>query len=163
MRWLSRLITTFTSEDRAIARRADADFGEMWLNTHNVWRARVAFPPTTEDVSLYFERGTEDGPTEWQRGMFRELINRYNSLQSEMEEPLWREYEEIRKNWELASAPLPESKQIWSVASLFAIEVLGEGSAIDFSLDHCIDWDNEDHDLNVRIKDWKVLDVAMEG
>jgi hypothetical protein len=163
MGWLSRLITAFMGGDRAIAHRADLDFGEMWRNTHGTWRAHLSFVPTGEKVSLYFYEGKDDGPTEWQRRQFHELVVRYSNLRQEMSEPLRREYEEIRTSWELSSAEIKEPTEIWNIAHLIAIEISKEGTEIDISLNHLIDWENEDHDLNVRLKDWRVLEVAMEG
>ena len=151
MRWLSQLIAAFTSEDRAMARCIDPDFGEMWRNTYDVWRADIVFPPTGDKVALHFYDAGSEGPTQWQRSLYYELVGRYAALREAMAEPLWREYEEIRTSWKLASESIGEPKEIWRIAYLFAIEINEEGAAIEISLDHGIDWENEDHDLNVRL------------
>jgi hypothetical protein len=136
----------------------------MWLNPQGLWRSTIVFPPTASEVSLCLFDG-RDGPTEWHRHCFTELVRQYPHVKKEMELPLWTEYEQIRKSWNLDCMGLETPEQIWEVAQLVAIEINGESSAsgIDLSLDHQIDWDNEDHDLNVFIKDWRVLEVAMEG
>ena len=161
---LLQWMDAFRDEDRATKRMDDAQFGPIWRNPRGAWRGKILFSPTDSEVSLYL-RGGDDCPTDWHRRCFAELVRRYPELRKEMEVPLWTEYEEIRQSWDLECRALAAPEQIWEVASLFAIEINGEQSTsgIDLSLDHQIDWDNEDHDLNVFIKDWHVLEVAMEG
>ena len=137
-------------------------FGEM-LGHDGQWEATYNFSPTGEKFDVRIFDGDDDGPTQWQQDRFVEMIDKYPSIRRDMEQPLWKEYEKIRKSWKLESRPLDHPSEIWSVATLFAIEVYNEGFWTDYSFDHQIDWENEDHDLNVSVKDWKVVQVGMEG
>jgi len=52
-------------------------------------------------------------------------------------------------------------EDVWNVSKLCRVEVYGS-KQVDFVFDHMISW-ADDHQLNVAVKDWRVVEVMKEG
>ena len=111
------------------------------------------------------------GPTAVQRELFTELGRRFGGLREEITLRLHGEYCDIRQSmrsqyaggggpggdadFEKDFPAVDAPEDIWTIAMLYRIEVCGRRRWI---------WSwNDDHQLNVMVKDWRVVDVAMEG
>lgn len=95
-----------------------------------------------------------------------------------IEEPLFNKYSTIRAIEQAGyeteapaiasrfSEDFPELRQpseIWKIAHLARVAICGEGDYYDFVIDFEIDWADNEHWLDVRFKDWKVIEVGKEG
>jgi hypothetical protein len=164
MRFLNWLLSCIAPR-RSIKQVHDPVFGVVVLMTSRVWDGSVLIPSLSTEIAIRIFDATESGPTHWQRQRFLELLERIGSLRLAMEKPLRDTYGEIRTEWRLSSRPITTPKDIWSIATLRRIEIFGEhtASGADFVFCHEIDWDNPDHELNVRVTSWEVQEVGMEG
>lgn len=150
-------------------RICDPEFGDMigtlvefGGNRHIHWEANINLEGYSDKirVSVYAD---ERGPSEGQRLLWKEIRVRLRHVRNTIENPLAAKYECVRQDWKLTSPALASPSDVWKFATLFAIEInMREISGSDFVLDHQIDWD-ADHDLNVVIKDWEVIEVSLEG
>ena len=151
----------------------DPVFGPLKVTIHGhdvfVWEPERRFTSHGENalVTIF---GDEHGPTERERNLFVELQQRYPDLRKLVEEPLAAEYESIRQGWGLGSPVLGSPSDIWKVAHLDWIEIYREGHEhCDMVLHHSIDWmippgePQDDHELNVAISEWRVVEVLREG
>ena len=128
------------------------------------WDTERAFPELGEGVLVSIFTSDASGPTDWQHDLFSELRRRFTSLRKTIESPLASEYEAIRCHWKLDSPRLITPDEIWNVATLIRIEINQQhGRNSDLVLDHQINWEAEDHDLNVSITNWQVDQVGLEG
>jgi hypothetical protein len=150
-------------------------FGTLRRRDQRVWDTRAPEEPFGPDVHLSVFAGI-GGPHARQRELFTELRRRYPELRRQIEPALHREYCSIRArhregyqrdgpnaltrfehDFPAADAP----QDIWKLATLYRIE-LSARPDVDVVFDHTIRW-GDDHQLNVMVKDWRVIDVAMEG
>lgn len=146
----------------------------MWRDGR-IWRASDHLPGVGDEVRVDVFAGL-DGPTECQRTAYDEMVRRFDDLRTRMQGPLLAAYEEARsaardeyanesasdsqfeKDYPAVSSPA----DIWRVASLVRVEVYAR-RRMDFCFNHRIAWADEDHGLNVVMKDFNVIDVAYEG
>jgi hypothetical protein len=129
------------------------------------WRAVNPFPEFGDEVGISIFTADASGPTDWQRELLCELRRQVPTIERIIEGPLAAQYETIRRDWELdASPPIIEPSDIWKVARLCRIEINQQDrSNSDLVLNYAIEWEDEDHDLNVALRDWQVAAVTLEG
>ena len=157
-------------------RLTDPVFGVIRYKGNGVWSGEWSLNlagPGSVHVDVFAD---EVGPSPNQRDRFMELQAFFPTLRTEMALPLFNEYQVVRSDAaaEYSSSPLgggekldadypPVSRpeDIWKVAILRRVEVCRD-STVDFSFDHEVLW-ADDHQLNVLVKDWRVLEVAREG
>lgn len=120
----------------------------------------------------------EAGPEGEQRALFTEFKNRRPELFARIEQSLSDQYNTIRGCEQRAteeggadvgrrindgSSERQRPSEIWKIAKLVTVEVLGVGHPLDLCLMFEMDWGDPEHLLSVTIKDWKVVDVGKEG
>jgi hypothetical protein len=167
--------------DRQCAKRSvaprmldDAVFGVIRFRG-GVWDGKADLSRGCSGVTVSIF-APEAGPSERQRTLFAELGRYFDDLRAAMQRPLYDEYQRIRSargaecDWSIPGAmddfeadypSVSSPGDVWSAATLYLIEVY-EGTGIDFCFVHEIRWADE-HQLNVNVKDWSVVDVAFEG
>jgi uncharacterized protein (DUF983 family) len=154
-------------------RMSDWAFGELEYQ-RGAWFGLL---DATGAVGVHVAAG-EAGPSERQRRLFTQLKARLSELSAQIEGPLAEEYLKCREasraeyersvpegpRFETDYPALAQPADIWRIAHLAGIEVQPDANArVDFGLIYQIDWADPEHDLLARIKDWKVIDVGMEG
>ena len=113
-------------------------------------------------------------PSEAQRAMFTHLCGHFCQLKSSMQEPLFDKYRRIREMFHAHYLHKPfepefdsdfpgitSPAEIWSIVQLRRIDLYGRGDH-EIVLDHAVRWEN-DHHLDVALRDWQVVDVAMDS
>jgi hypothetical protein len=120
----------------------------------------------------------EDGPSDDQRALFIEFQNRRPAVMALVEQSLLDEYNTVRdyarEAYEQAEAhitlrfneefpKIERTSDIWTIARLAVVEVMGDGKPLDLCLTFDMDWGDPEHDIRATIKDWTVVDVAKEG
>ena len=103
--------------------------------------------------------GPVPGPLDVQRRLFTDLLTRYPLLRNDIEQPLFAAYQSIRVP---ADPTLEHPSDIWRIAHLSIVEIQGY-NGVDVGLLYEIDWTDPEHVLSAQIRDWKVLDVGLEG
>jgi len=151
----------------------DPVFGHLCRRHGVMWETTVSLPqvgePLTVDVFA-----SEAGPSEEQRFLFAHLSEHFRELREEMETPLHDKYQRICKMFRAQYAGKPYEpdfshdfppcdcpQAIWSIAHLWRLEVHATPK-LDLIFNHSLCWEN-DHHLNVMVKDWHVVDLAMDG
>jgi hypothetical protein len=155
----------------------DPVFGPLrYSRGTGTWDGRAPATVFGGDVRVTIFAGP-DGPSAAQCERFSELLHRFPALRCEMAVHLYNEYRDIRESIrpsyptpqanddsEFATAypPVDTPQDVYEIATLYRIEV-SHGEHVDLAFDHAIQWADDDHGLNVLVKDWKIIDVAMEG
>jgi hypothetical protein len=138
-------------------------FGRM-VYRHGVWETKRPPPPLDSRGLLGFRAGV-DGPAAEQLDAFRALAASYTALLPSIVPALFRKYEALQQNgWELL--PAGSADAMAAVTRLGAAVIERDGSA-------CLSYDLYqqptgalkllDHQLNVIIRDGRVVDVLFEG
>lgn len=89
------------------------------------------------------------------------LFVEYRNVRSAVGKELDRSVPGTSDDFETDYPNPPAPEKIWEVATLYRVEVY-EGSDVDFCFNHRVRW-ADDHQLNVLVKDWRVLEIASEG
>jgi hypothetical protein len=126
------------------------------------WAADAAFSYDQSPISVRVF-GSEAGPSSAQRTFFAEFRERYPELRAAMQSALAQQYDQLRSEWGWSPHALNDASEIWQRVSLRAVEVCDEStSGAQLVVCHELREDPE-HDLNVAIKDWRILEVMLEG
>jgi hypothetical protein len=119
-----------------------------------------------------------EGPTDQQRAIFSTMQQRRAELNAAIEAPLFEEYRIIRAIEQTGyeqetpaiagrfSEEFPEIQrpsEIWRIAHPARVAIYVEGYDFDFVFDFEMNWADNEHWLDVRFKDWKVIEVGKEG
>ena len=136
------------------------------VHRRGLWETKTPSPPIDSRGILAFRAGA-DGPSAEQLNAFSALAASYVTLQSSIIPALFREYEVLRKDgWELLPAATADA--MVAVTRLGAAVIERDSSA-------CLSFDlyfyHEpsqaiqvlDHQLNVIVRDGRVVDVLFEG
>jgi hypothetical protein len=128
-----------------------------------------------EEVEDFIIYADEQGPTEDQRQVFGDLLERFDNLALEIEEFLYADYlkwcDIVRKetgNADLEQVPgfplLANSREAYNSASFSSLEVTSKsherGPNCEVYLYICVNWD-EEHNRAVFIKDAKLCDYDV--
>jgi hypothetical protein len=136
------------------------------VHRHGVWETKTPPPPLDSRGLLAFRAGG-DGPTVEQLDAFTALGASYAALLSSIIPALFREYELLRKNgWELL--PAASAETMAAVTRLGAVVIDRDCSAC---LSYALYFYHEssqalellDHQLNVIVREGRVVDVLFEG
>jgi hypothetical protein len=138
-------------------------FGRL-IHREGVWVTKTPPPPLDSRGLLGFRAGA-DGPSTEQFSSFRTLAASYTGLLSSIIPALFREYELLQKNgWELL--PAASAEEMAAVTRLGAAVIEPDGSAcLSYDLYHepAAALEMLDHQLNVIVRDGRVVDVLFEG
>jgi hypothetical protein len=150
----------------------DPVFGHMRRRKGCCWEADTTLADT--DHLLVDVFAPDSGPSEAQREMFAHLKDHFCELKASMEGPLYDKYVRIREMFHAQYVGKPFEPEftcdfpcvqcaagIWSIAHLCRVDLYGQRER-DVVLDHRMGWEN-DHHLDVTLKDWQVVDIAMDA
>jgi len=169
-------VTTLFGQFRTpfLARQLDDPvFGHLCRRHGIMWETKAALPEAGERLTVDVF-APEAGPSEAQRELFSHLGEHFRELKAEMEQPLHDKYQRICKMFRAQYAGKPYEPDfehdfppchcpaaIWNIAHLDHLEFYGNPK-LDLIFNHALNWEN-DHHLNVMIKNWHVVDLEMDG
>ena len=134
----------------------DPELGALTYNSRSaLWEGETAFPDARESVVVAIP-GDEEGPSPQARALYEELARRYPILRDEVAAALYELYDNYRSDatqgdYEDGLPRLSAPGEIW-----------GREPGATIELTDSFDWHLE-HTFGVRIEDWKVSGVSVDG
>lgn len=127
------------------------------------WTGKVLFRPCSSEVAVNIE-SDEHGPTDQQRGLFRELDERYPGLLPLIGDALWELYGPVRAELESdrdASLGPSDASGMAEHTELFGIDIRHDGGIeLGYSFDREVGWD--DAMFNIAIEGWTPRPVSLD-
>jgi hypothetical protein len=146
----------------------DPSLGALTYNERSsFWQCETTFPDAREPIVVAIP-GDENGPSPQARAMYDELQRRYATLRNEVAKSLYELYDNYRSDatdadYEDGLPRLSRADEIWGTTSLDDITIWGtEPGEIQVELTYSFDWHSE-HMFGVRIEDWKIRGVSVDG
>jgi hypothetical protein len=131
------------------------------------WEGETEFPDARGPIAVTVS-GDEDGPSTHARATYDELQRRYAVLREEIAAALYELYDNYRSgategDYEDGLPRLHAPDQIWGTTCLDDITIRGRDPAeLTIDMTYSFDWHSE-HTFGVRIEDWKVAGVSIDG
>lgn len=146
----------------------DPELGELVYNAGTeFWEGEAAFPDAREPAVVALP-GDENGPSLEGRAVYTELKSRYASLRNDIAGALFELYDNYRSDatdddYENGLPRLRVSGEIWETTSLDDVTIWGaEPGSTQLELTYTFDW-HEDHMFGVRLENWSVTGVSIDG
>ena len=159
------LLGFFRKEKRVFS---DPELGDLeYIPSSRFWDGETAFLDAREPAVISIT-GDENGPSPHARALYDELKRRYPTLRNEIEKSLFELYDNYRsdateEDYESGLPRLAAANEIWDTTSLDDITVWGsEPGETSIHLTYTFEW-HADHMFAVRIEDWKVTGVSIDG
>lgn len=147
--------------------QTDPEIGELSFNARSsFWEGETDFPDAREPIVVAIP-GDENGPSSQARAMYDELTRRYPTLRNEIAVALYELYDNYRSDatpgdYEDGLPRLSAPDEIWGSTSLDDITIWGSEPGATIEMTYSFDWHSE-HTFGVRIEDWKVSGVSIDG
>ena len=145
----------------------DPDLGELTFDSRSsFWEGEWSFPDAREPIVVAIP-GDESGPSPIARALYDELTRRYAVLREEIAAALYELYDNYRSDategdYEDGLPRLNAPDQIWGTTCLDDITIWGSEPGATIEMTYSFDWHSE-HTFGVRIEDWKVRGVSIDG
>lgn len=145
----------------------DAELGELTYRPRSsFWEGETNFPDAREPIVVAIP-GDENGPSPHARATYDELTRRYPTLRDEIATSLYELYDNYRSDategdYEDGLPRLSAPDQIWETTCLDDITIWGSEPGATIEMTYSFDWHSE-HTFGVRIEDWKVSGVSIDG
>jgi hypothetical protein len=159
------LLGFFRKEKRV---HTDPELGALTYNERSsFWEGETEFPDGREPIVVAIP-GDENGPSPHARAMYDELKRRYPTLRDEVAKSLYELYDNYRSDateidYQNELPRLSTAAEIWETTSLDDITFWGdEPGGFQVELTYTFDW-HSDHMFGVRLEDWKVSGVSIDG
>lgn len=159
------LLGFFRKERRV---HADSELGELTYNARSsFWEGETTFPDAREPIVVAIS-GDESGPSPHARAAYDEFKRRYPTLRDEVATSLYELYDNYRSDatevdYQNGLPRLSSAPEIWGTSSLDDITIWGtDPGGIQIEVTYTFDW-HADHMFGVRIEDWKVTGVSIDG
>lgn len=159
------LLGIFRREKRV---HADPELGELAFRSRSsFWEGLTAFPDGREPVGVAIP-GDESAPSPEARAVYDELKHRYPSLRDEIAASLYELYEDYSDDategdYEDGLPRLSAPGEIWGTTNLDDVTIWSaDPDSIEIELTYTFDW-HQDHTFGVRLENWKVMGVSIDG
>jgi hypothetical protein len=145
----------------------DPELGELTYKARSsFWEGETAFPDAREPIVVAIP-GDEGGPSPEARALFDELTRRYPVLRDEIAAALFELYDNYRSDategdYQDGLPRLNAPGEIWGTTCLDDITLWGSDAGATIEMTYSFDWHSE-HTFGVRIEDWKVSGVSIDG
>ena len=146
----------------------DPELGELtYKSRSSFWEGEIAFPDAREPIVVAIP-GDENAPFPNARALYGELTRRYPTFRNEIAAALYELYDSYRSDatdgdYEDGLPRLSAPDEIWGTTCLDDITIWGrEPDAMTLEMTYSFDWHSE-HTFGVRIENWKVVGVSIDG
>jgi len=145
----------------------DPELGALTYNSRSaLWEGETAFPDARESIVVAIP-GDEEGPSPQARALYEELAGRYPILRDEIAAALYELYDNYRSDategdYEDGLPRLSAPGEIWGTTALHDLTIWGREPGATIEMTYSFDWHLE-HTFGVRIEDWKVRGVSIDG
>ena len=145
----------------------DPELGELTYNSRSsFWEGETSYLDAREPIVVAIP-GDENGLSPAARTMYAELTQRYPTLRAEIAVALYELYDNYRSDategdYEDGLPRLNAPDQIWDTTCLDDITIWGSEPGATIEMTYSFDWHTE-HTFGVRIEDWKVSGVSIDG
>lgn len=145
----------------------DAVLGELtYRSRSSFWEGETEFPDAREPIVVAIP-GDENGPFAHARARYDDLTRRYAMLRVEIAAALYELYDNYRNDategdYEDGLPRLTAPDQIWETTCLDGITIWSDKPGAAIEMRYSFDWHSE-HTFGVRIEDWKVSGVSIDG
>lgn len=145
----------------------DPELGALTYNSRSsFWEGEAVYADAREPIVVAIP-GDENGPFPQARTMYGDLARRYPTLREEIAAALYELYDNYRSDategdYEDGLPRLSAPDQIWATTSLDDITIWGSEPGATIEMTYSFDWHSE-HTFGVRIEDWKVSGVSIDG
>lgn len=146
----------------------DPELGELvYSSSSGFWEGEAAFADAREPLVVALP-GDESGPSVEGRAVYTELKERYASLRNDIAGALFELYDNYRSDakeddYTNGLPRLREPAEIWGTTSLDDVTIWStEPGSTQIELTYTFDW-HEDHMFGVRLENWSVTGVSIDG
>ena len=145
----------------------DPVLGELTFRPRSsFWEGETEFPDAREPIVVAIP-GDENGPYEHARARYDDLTRRYSTLRVEIAAALYELYDNYRSDategdYEDGLPKLTAPDQIWATTCLDEITIWSDDPGASIEMTYSFDWHSE-HTFGIRIEDWKVSGVSIDG
>ncbi len=143
----------------------DPVFGHLEYDDQSCWNGNVLFGPTADEIAVAIVTGGPE-PDEVHRALFRDLSERYRSLQPDIAKALFDLWEPHLKEWHTEPAPLTKSlprsagdMERVTRPDYLAIEP-GPSFRLTYGFRSEVGWD--DAMLSIKVENWRVAPESLD-